>query len=82
MCQKRISNLGRLGFAPTGHRHYLTTVSLAGSEGTQSRTCSPGFGQHYKLDAIFHAAKRKYPDRRLCLRQGSKMLADSIAGPG
>lgn len=30
--------------------------------------------------AIFQAAKSEYPDRRLCLRQGSKTLEDSGFG--
>jgi hypothetical protein len=32
--------------------------------------------------AIFLAAKGEYPDRRLCLRQGSKVLADSAVNSG
>jgi hypothetical protein len=27
--------------------------------------------------AIFHAAKGEYPNRRICMRQGPKALADS-----
>jgi hypothetical protein len=73
---QRIAKVGRLGLVATQAEKLPYSIELWDSDGHALDVLARALDAQLAR-AIFHAARKEHPDRRILLRRGARTIADS-----